>query len=160
MDELGAQVLPVETSPEWHITGSLLEGFNEPVYRFIPGITRSEGLFMCVLRKGDIPNEKLEMRNEKCKCINEICHADMKGAQPYSSSRVDLSYAQAMAYLRREALVLPADTPRGMVEVCFIGQPLGLVKNIGSRANNLYPKEWKIKTTHIPAEYETILRHT
>ena len=160
MDELGAQVLPVETSPEWHITGSLLECFNEPVYRFIPGITRSEGLFMCVLRKGDIPNEKLEMRNEKCKCINEICHADMKGAQPYSSSRVDLSYAQAMAYLRREALVLPADTPRGMVEVCFIGQPLGLVKNIGSRANNLYPKEWKIKTTHIPAEYETILRHT
>ena len=63
-----------------------------------------------------------------------------------------------MAYLRHEALVLPADTPRGIVEVCFLGHPLGLVKNIGNRANNLYPKEWKIKTTHIPNEYEPILK--
>ena len=51
MEELGAEVLPIETKAEWHITGSLLEGFHEPVYRFIPGITRSEGLFVCVLRK-------------------------------------------------------------------------------------------------------------
>jgi NOL1/NOP2/fmu family ribosome biogenesis protein len=63
-----------------------------------------------------------------------------------------------MAYLRHEALVLPADTPRGIVEVCFLGHPLGLAKNIGNRANNLYPKEWKIKTTHIPNEYEPILK--
>ena len=61
-----------------------------------------------------------------------------------------------MAYLRGEALVLPEDTPRGLVNVCFMGHPLGLVKNIGTRANNLYPKEWKIKTTHIP-RHEPIL---
>jgi NOL1/NOP2/fmu family ribosome biogenesis protein len=72
--------------------------------------------------------------------------------------QTELSYPQAMAYLRHEALVLPADTPRGIVEVCFLGHPLGLVKNIGNRANNLYPKEWKIKTTHIPNEYEPILK--
>ena len=45
------EVVPIAVKPEWHITGSLLEGFNEPVYRFIPGTTRSEGLFLCVLRK-------------------------------------------------------------------------------------------------------------
>jgi NOL1/NOP2/fmu family ribosome biogenesis protein len=73
---------------------------------------------------------------------------------------VDLSYHQAIAYLRGEALVLPADTPRGIVEVTFMGYPLGPVKNIGTRANNLYPKEWRIKTTHIPTDYEAILRHT
>jgi len=33
-----------------------------------------------------------------------------------------------------------------------------MVKNIGQRANNLYPKEWRIKSTHIPEEYEAILR--
>ena len=55
--------------------------------------------------------------------------------------------AQAMAYLRHEALVLPEDTPHGLVNVCFMGHPLGPAKNIGTRANNLYPKEWKIKTT-------------
>ena len=46
-----AKVVPIDTKPEWNITGSLLEGFDEPVYRFIPGITRSEGLFLCVIRK-------------------------------------------------------------------------------------------------------------
>jgi NOL1/NOP2/fmu family ribosome biogenesis protein len=65
-----------------------------------------------------------------------------------------------MAYLRHEALVLPEETPRGLVNVAFQGFPLGPAKNIGTRANNLYPKEWKIKTTHIPNDYEAILRHT
>ena len=48
-----AKVLDINTKPEWYITCSLLEGFHEPVYRFIPGISRSEGLFVCVLRKGN-----------------------------------------------------------------------------------------------------------
>ena len=52
LKEFDAEVLSVDVKPEWNITGSLLEGFNEPVYRFIPGISRGEGLFLCVLRKG------------------------------------------------------------------------------------------------------------
>ena len=47
----------------------------------------------------------------------------------------------------------------GIVFVAFKGHPLGLAKNIGTRANNLYPKEWRIKSTHIPEKYEAILRH-
>ena len=77
---------------------------------------------------------------------------------PLSPLKVELTYQQAMAYLRHEALVLPEETPRGLVNVAFQGFPLGPAKNIGSRANNLYPKEWKIKTTHIPNEYEPILK--
>ena len=38
-----------------------------------------------------------------------------------------------------------------------MGMPLGQMKNIGSRANNLYPKPWRIKTTHIPDEYVPVL---
>ena len=60
--------------------------------------------------------------------------------------RVELSLDDAIRYLQREALVLPADTPRGIVQVCFRGQRLGLVKNLGTRANNLYPKEWRIRS--------------
>ena len=59
---------------------------------------------------------------------------------------------------RGEALVLPADTPRGEITFSFMGLPLGLAKNIGNRANNLYPKPWRIKTTHTPTEYEPILK--
>ena len=51
-EELEAEALPVDTPSEWNITGSLLKGFTEPVYRFIPGRTRGEGLFMAVLKKG------------------------------------------------------------------------------------------------------------
>lgn len=64
----------------------------------------------------------------------------------------ELTYAEAIAYLRKEAVSMPEGTPRGFVLVCFRGTPLGFVKNIGTRANNLYPPEWRIKSTHVPDE--------
>ncbi|MBR0259375.1 MAG: hypothetical protein IJQ49_03790 [Prevotella sp.] len=159
-----ANVLEINTKPEWNITGSLLEGFREPVYRFIPGVSRSEGLFVCVIRKGSrlaIPkeqtknshagNKRFPRREQSIPTLGTIAlHVD--------GPQVELTYQQAMAYLRHEALVLPEDTPRGLVNVAFQGFPLGPAKNIGPRANNLYPKEWKIKTTHIPNDYEPILK--
>ena len=154
------EVVPVDIKPEWHITGSLLDGFHKPVYRFIPGITRSEGLFMCVLRKRgekrEVRGERSDQRQKQERALTILSPLTTL----HSPLQVLLTYHQAIAYLRHEALVLPEETPRGLVTVCFQDHPLGLVKNIGSRANNLYPKEWKIKTTHIPNDYEAILRHT
>ena len=154
------EVVPVDIKPEWHITGSLLDGFHEPVYRFIPGITRSEGLFMCVLRKRgekrEVRGERSDQRQKQERALTILSPLTTL----HSPLQVPLTYHQAIAYLRHEALVLPEETPRGLVTVCFQDHPLGLVKNIGSRANNLYPKEWKIKTTHISNDYEAILRHT
>ena len=156
-----AEVVPVDVNPDWHITGSLLPGFSEPVYRFIPGISRGEGLFVCVLRK-QMRNEKGEMRNaathSPAKNISSLNHLHSSFLIPHSSFKVDLPYSDALKYLRGEALVLPPDTPRGIVTLTFMGHPLGTAKNIGSRANNLYPKEWRIKTTHIPNEYKPILK--
>ncbi len=57
-----------------------------------------------------------------------------------------LDRPQALAYLRREALVLPPETPRGFVLLCYEGWPLGWVKNLGNRANNMYPNEWRIRS--------------
>ena len=157
LEHYDAQLLPIDIQPEWHITGSLLDGFNGPVYRFIPGITRSEGLFMAVLHKAPAQNEN-ERRGKKHEIRKPALNMLASTAdRPTSDVKVELDYQQAISYLRHEALRLPDDTPLGLVEVCFQGHPLGLVKNIGSRANNLYPKEWKIKTTHIPETYEPIL---
>ncbi len=39
---------------------------------------------------------------------------------------------------------LPDGTPRGIVLLTHGGHPLGFVKNLGSRANNLYPASWRI----------------
>ena len=55
-------------------------------------------------------------------------------------------------FMPPEAITLPADTPRGHVLLTYQQLPLGFVKNLGNRANNLYPNEWRIKTTHIPEE--------
>ena len=152
--EYDATLLPIETKAEWGITGSLLEGFRQPVCRFIPGITRGEGLFMAALRKGSLPLSPSNRRgNPQQLNIMQPLLAKAEGEAP-------LTYQQALAYLRHEALVLPPETPRGLINVSFMGHVLGPVKNIGTRANNLYPKEWKIKTTHIPNDYEAILRHT
>ena len=150
MDTYDAELIPIPTEPDWHITGSLLPGFDGPVYRFIPGITQSEGLFLAVLKKkGDF--SPAVRKNLPLK----ILKADLpEGDFP----RVDLSYADALRYLRGEALVLPPDTPRGIVTLTYLGYPLGPAKNIGNRANNLYPKAWRIKTTHLPSEPVNILK--
>lgn len=65
--------------------------------------------------------------------------------RPDAFPRVEVSLEQALAYLRREAMVLPEDTPRGFVLLTYDGLPIGFVKNISNRANNLYPAEWRIR---------------
>ncbi len=150
LDTYDAQVLDIPVDPSWNITGSLLEGFNEPVYRFIPGITRGEGLFVCALRKaGSLEPKPFNAKKLALKVLDaEVEHSDVC---------VDVDFATALKYLRGEALVLPPDTPRGIVTVTYQGQPLGPAKNIGNRANNLYPKPWRIKSTHLPSEAPKIL---
>jgi 16S rRNA C967 or C1407 C5-methylase (RsmB/RsmF family) len=171
LEEFDAEVVNIEMKPEWNITGSLLEGFQEPVYRFIPGISRGEGLFLCVIRKanhGDCPNDRSAAKIRgtvprdfsSAKNISSLNHLHSSFLIPHSSFKIDLTFQEAMKFLRGETLTFPPDTPRGIVEVCFEGHPLGTMKNIGTRANNLYPKEWRIKTTHISNDYEAILRHT
>ena len=150
LDTYDAQVLDIPVDPSWNITGSLLEGFNEPVYRFIPGITRGEGLFVCALRKaGSLEPKPFNAK----KLALKVLDAEFEK----SDVCVDVDYATALKYLRGEALVLPADTPRGIVTITYQGQPLGPAKNIGNRANNLYPKAWRIKSTHLPSEAPNIL---
>ena len=66
--------------------------------------------------------------------------------------KAEVSYEQAIAYLRKEGLILDADVPRGYVLLTYQGIPLGFVKNIGNRANNLYPQEWRIRSGYLPEE--------
>lgn len=66
-----------------------------------------------------------------------------------SFEKFELDWKTAISYLRKEALVLP-DLPRGYILLIYDNIPLGFVKNIGNRANNLYPQEWRIRSGHIP----------
>ncbi len=158
LENFDAEVLPVHTEAEWNIQGSILPDFIAPVYRFIPGLTRGEGLFMAVIRKRGYVGTWVR-GSEKC---NKAQKTNLVPSHPRTlahSTNIDIDYPTALRYLRREAIVLPPDAPLGVVTVSYQGIPLGQCKNIGSRANNLYPKEWRIKSTHTP-DYEAILRHT
>lgn len=206
-DNLDGEVIEIPIEKEWNITGSLLEGFDKPVYRFIPGHARGEGLFMCAIRKkGECTQRMPKMKSQnKEKTTTEwltnpqeyiveqngqtvsatpkgwlplvkhltnelkVIHAGIrlgtvKGkdiipdqclalstelkSDAFATAEID--WQTAIAYLRKEAIMLPADTPRGHVLLTYRQMPLGFVKNLGNRANNLYPAEWRIKTTHIP----------
>lgn len=168
-EELGAEILSVSTPAEWKITGSLLNDFEAPVYRFIPGVTKSEGLFMAILRKTSEGPERatsstsLREQVKKFRQIHLLSDGipteEQKGKEKISSiaqalsittpadkyPRVELSLEQAQRYLHRESFVLPSDTPRGFVLVTYKERPLGFMKNLGERANNLYPKNWAIR---------------
>ena len=70
--------------------------------------------------------------------------------------RAEVNYEQAISYLRKEGLILDADVPRGYVLLTYKDVPLGFVKNIGNRANNLYPQEWRIRSGYLPEEVVTV----
>lgn len=60
-------------------------------------------------------------------------------------TRYEVDGQVALDYLRRLAFVLPADAPSGYLILTFQQHPLGFVKNLGNRCNNLYPQEWRIR---------------
>ena len=183
LNEYDAELLSVPTEEAWNITGPLIDnplkdGRNFPVYRFIPGKTRGEGIFMAIIRKHG-ENEALINKTtidinkaiaEARKRLRILSHGVKEGMQKgknvipdhtlalsFSTDKsaypnVEVDYQTAIAYLRHEAIVLSSDAPRGIVLLTYKGYPIGFAKNLGNRANNLYPQEWRIKSTHIPDE--------
>lgn len=69
----------------------------------------------------------------------------------------EVDYHSAIAYLRREAIILADDAPKGYVLLTYGGYPLGFVKNLGKRANNVYPHNWRILSSHIPESPPSVI---
>ena len=61
-------------------------------------------------------------------------------AFPYA----DVDRETALAYLHRDAITL-ADSPKGYLIIRYAGLPLGFVKNLGNRCNNLHPQSRRIR---------------
>lgn len=183
LNHYDAELIEIPVEKEWNITSSLIgnplnDGRKFPVYRFIPGLTNGEGLFMAVLRKtGD--NENLnnpnDIRSDKIvaeanKKLKVLVHGVKKNIEKGKNiipdhslalsivgnkgkfPAIEIDYSTSISYLRHEAIVLPPDSPKGIVTLQYRGVPIGFAKNLGSRANNLYPQGWRIKSSHIPDE--------
>jgi NOL1/NOP2/fmu family ribosome biogenesis protein len=68
---------------------------------------------------------------------------------PKSFHSVELTWEDAIKFLRKESLLIN-DAPKDYLLVTYRHYPLGFVKNLGNRSNNLYPQEWRIRTGHLP----------
>jgi NOL1/NOP2/fmu family ribosome biogenesis protein len=53
---------------------------------------------------------------------------------------------------------LPGDSQKGWNIVCYEGVCLGFVNNIGSRVNNYYPVEWRIRMDASSSDKERIIK--
>ena len=203
-EELGAEVLELNISSDWGVTGALVD--DKPVYRFIPGVAEGEGFFLAVLRKdGDAtlaqprqlrwqqaPSKikaAVETYVQDAELFNFVQNGDVITAMPKEHTAamlalqqklcvlhcglpivtmknnkmlpmhplamstslrkeafniVELEQEQALMYLHRETLSLPSQ-PMGYLLLTYKNVPIGFVKNVGNRANNLYPAEWRIR---------------
>lgn len=201
VDRLGLQPLDPAIPQEWGIAKQTTG--TAPCLRFMPHITKGEGLFVSMLQKpaGTFSNS-FSRRRKPEKVTKEFTvpidkgkwiltekksilyaspenHSDMlkmllqninnihpgtpvgtikgrdiiptaagmsagiynKGAYP----EIELSEDESLSYLRREALKLGAEAEKGYLSLTYKGLPLGPVKNLGTRANNLYPAEWRLR---------------
>ncbi len=132
-EELGGEIIPPEN--EFESRGVRL--------------TRSGNL----LKAGEVPGEGQwagALRKTASAPVSKACR--FEDLNPFVSRmqvfdektpRVELDLQQALKYLHRDSLYLP-DAPLGMLAVCYRSHPLGFVKNLGPRCNNLYPKGRRI----------------
>lgn len=66
--------------------------------------------------------------------------------------RYELDNESAIQYLKRENIKLDEDLDKGIYLVTYKELPLGIVKHLGNRTNNLYPKELSIKNRNLKTE--------
>ncbi len=225
VNEYGAHTIAIPALDAHSEIAPAIFGDNK-CYRFIPGRTRGEGLFVCVLQKpqdaevrkpkknkqrdnkpritlsaehaklartwllGDydlrlsadgeslyaVPKDIAEAVStlsstldvvELCLCVGRIKGRDLIPSQqlalslaldPSTFARVNVDYKTALTYLRRETIAASEGAPRGFNLLYFDNTPLGFVKNLGNRVNNLYPTQWRILSTYTN-EVKNIIQH-
>lgn len=217
-DELGGQTIDIGLDGESGVSAGIATPHH--CYRFIPGLVRGEGLFLCVIRKpgdgacaspktakkplsslakapadatsalkwldGDyslaaIGDKLFALPVTETKWMRDLASnldvvsagvtlATIKGHDIIPSQElalstalrkdafptVDIDYNTALAYLRRENVSV--DAPKSYVLLTYKSRPLGFVKNLGNRANNLYPASWRIISQTTPAQAPSIIK--
>jgi 16S rRNA C967 or C1407 C5-methylase (RsmB/RsmF family)/NOL1/NOP2/fmu family ribosome biogenesis protein len=201
VEHLGGASIPVDISTFEGISPSVDKKIH--ACRFFPHKTKSEGLFLSLIRKngelkprntkktktfGKIPElaswirqsetytyirkddrvsilpEKLvadvEFASKNIRVLSsgtEICAIKGKDIIPSfdfaHSTEInrnnfvvrDIDRSTALKFLKKETLTLSPDTGKGYVLLTYMNIPLGWVKNIGARCNNLLPQNRKIR---------------
>ena len=113
---------------------------------FLPGRDRGEGFYVAaIVAPSPLPLWGSASREADFKAIRQSIKALPQRGSGEGAS-FNLTYTEALQYLRREALRVEA--PRGPVTLRSRGLVLGPGTGVGSRINNLYPEAWRIRTTY------------
>lgn len=139
-----------EDNARWvchELGGELLEERH-----FLPGRDRGEGFYCAAIRKSvfaDSIQDEMPSQEELKDFVIRKTVSTLRVIPETvvcEGPQVELSYDDALRYLRREAIRV--DAPRGPLTLCYKGIPLGPGKGVGNRVNNLYPETWRIRTTY------------
>lgn len=109
-----------------------------PAYQLIADSLRivSAGIRMCEIKGKDlIPEHHLALST----ALNN---------EAFPSVEVD--WEDAIRYLRKESVTLNPEVEKGYILITYKELPLGFVKHLGNRSNNLYPQEWRIRSGFLP----------
>ena len=68
----------------------------------------------------------------------------------------EVTWKEAIQFLKKEAMQLPTELTKGYILLTYQNLPLGFVKHLGNRANNLYPNEWRIRTSYLPDDIKLL----
>ncbi len=165
--ELGAQLFSLEEYysddfisllTEWGVVKS-----PEGGYQFFPGIVKGEGFYFVLLRKpasnggvksanrnvragGDTRSVAVRDARKGLTKIGGIPDHNIALLANYDAQwpSYELSRADALKYLSRQSFKL-IDAPVGYIRLTYKGLGLGFANNLGSRINNLYPVNWRIR---------------
>ena len=92
--------------------------------------------------KDFIPNQGLALSNRLNEKAFPLCNID---------------WNTAITYLKRENITLSENIGKGYILLTYRNIPIGFVKNLGNRANNLYPQEWRIRSANLPEQQVDVL---
>lgn len=124
---------------------------------FLPGRDRGEGFYCAAIRKSGAStpsspavsagqNVDFASASDKIMRKAKALLRVMPQAFCCEGPEVELTYDQALAYLRRETV--RTEAPKGALTLSYFGIPLGPGKGVPGRINNQYPDAWRIKTTY------------
>ena len=147
VEELGAEVLDLGDG------GPGILRTPAGGYALLPGLVPGEGQYAAVLRKngsGVASGDPFRLFRAEIPCTSHgmterTSHGMTNPSCPANAGHLyDVDRQTALNYLHGDALRLP-DAPAGLLTLTYCGVPLGPAKNIGSRCNNLYPKDRRIR---------------
>lgn len=150
--ELGAEIIDYEYSSLPGVLGTRTGGL------LVPGLVDGEGQFVAALEK-NAPSGRTRLGPEALHPLREgLVEGERKGSSFVPSADwalsifppvdkyplVELDRETALRFLHRDGIFIEGQ-PEGYLIVCHAGHPLGFVKNIGRRWNNLHPQNRRIR---------------